>query len=123
MRFFSQIYDYMFAPAGTFVSGVGACNAHGLDDVSSAMQMPVTNPATGLPMISGPGGVDVMGNPFGFDLHDGTNSHHQIEPGIQYDGFAQCHDVPDMFADQYCGHDSTGVFDSYTCDHHSGFED
>lgn len=27
------------------------------------------NPATGLPMISGCGGVDVAGNPFGTDLH------------------------------------------------------
>ena len=33
------------------------------------------NPATGLPMISGSGGVDVQGNPFGVDLH----SHHTIE--------------------------------------------
>ena len=122
MRFFSHIYDYMFAPAGTFEFGVGACSAHGLDDVSSAMQMPVTNPATGLPMISGMGGVDVMGNPFGFDMHHETSSHQTIDTGI-HEGFAQCHGVPDVFTDQYCGHDSTGVFDSYTCEHRSGFED
>ena len=27
------------------------------------------NPATGLPMIGGIGGIDVAGNPFGHDLH------------------------------------------------------
>lgn len=29
-----------------------------------------TNPATGLPMVSGCGGVDVGGNPYGMNLHD-----------------------------------------------------
>ena len=28
-----------------------------------------SNPATGLPMIGGIGGIDVHGNPFGHDLH------------------------------------------------------
>ncbi len=28
------------------------------------------NPATGLPMIGGTGGVDVHGNPFGSDIHE-----------------------------------------------------
>lgn len=28
------------------------------------------NPASGLPMIGGCGGVDVAGNPYGTDLHD-----------------------------------------------------
>ncbi len=32
------------------------------------------NPATGLPMIGGLGGVDSMGNPYGTDLH----SHHDM---------------------------------------------
>ena len=32
------------------------------------------NPATGLPMLGGTGGVDVEGNPYGMDL----NSHHDI---------------------------------------------
>ena len=30
------------------------------------------NPATGLPMVGGCGGVDVAGNPYGADLHDDT---------------------------------------------------
>jgi hypothetical protein len=32
------------------------------------------NPATGLPMIGGCGGIDVYGNPYGADLHDGIVS-------------------------------------------------
>jgi hypothetical protein len=41
-------------------------------DTSDAMSMDSlsVNPATGLPMIGGEGGVDVEGNPFGTDLHD-----------------------------------------------------
>ena len=33
----------------------------------TSMQSDVVNPATGLPMIGGIGGVDSMGNPYGFD--------------------------------------------------------
>lgn len=32
------------------------------------------NPATGLPMIGGIGGMDVQGNPYGTDLHDHYHS-------------------------------------------------
>lgn len=31
------------------------------------------NPATGLPMIDGCGGVDVGGNPFGTNMHDSSS--------------------------------------------------
>lgn len=34
----------------------------------------VTNPATGLPMIDGYGGVDVQGNVYGFSSDDGFSS-------------------------------------------------
>jgi hypothetical protein len=30
------------------------------------------NPATGLPMVGGCGGIDVNGNPYGLDLHRGS---------------------------------------------------
>ena len=123
MRCFSQIYDFMFAPAGTFESGTGACYAHGIDDVSSVMQTPVINPANGLPMISDVGGVDVMGNPYGFNFHDETGSHQTTDTVIQDDGFSECHGVVDMFADQYFGHDSSIGFESFSCDQHSGLDD
>ena len=32
------------------------------------------NPATGLPMVGGCGGVDVQGNPYGTDLHSDDDS-------------------------------------------------
>lgn len=37
------------------------------------------NPATGLPMVGGIGGVDVQGNPYGTDLHShySTSSPHE----------------------------------------------
>lgn len=39
------------------------------------------NPATGLPMIGGIGGVDVAGNPFGTDLHHhGADSMFSSDP-------------------------------------------
>jgi hypothetical protein len=44
---------------------------------------PKTNPATGLPMIHGTGGVDVGGSPFGTDLH----SDHGLESGSPFDPF------------------------------------
>jgi hypothetical protein len=40
---------------------------------SSSTDMPVVNPATGLPMLDGnTGGVDVGGSPFGIDTHQST---------------------------------------------------
>lgn len=44
---------------------------------------PITNPATGLPMIGeGYGGVDVGGSPFGTDIH-----HHDWTPPSGGSGF------------------------------------
>lgn len=40
------------------------------DSVPSQDETCTTNPATGLPMVSGWGGVDVGGNPYGMNLHD-----------------------------------------------------
>ncbi len=52
-------------------------------DYSNSNTVPTVNPATGLPMIGGTGGVDVEGNPYGFDLsHDNT---FDIESSSDYD--------------------------------------
>lgn len=34
----------------------------------------LVNPATGLPMQGGTGGLDILGNPFGVDLDDGDTT-------------------------------------------------
>lgn len=40
-----------------------------------SIQMDAINPANGLPMVGGIGGLDVAGNPYGFDdLHDNWSS-------------------------------------------------
>lgn len=40
---------------------------------ANSQALPDTNPATGLPMA---GGVDAAGNPFGYDLRRGDNTHY-----------------------------------------------
>jgi len=67
MKFLSQLFDFMFAPAGTFDSDSGL---HGAVDGSNSdhVDVPTINPATCLPMIEG-SGIDVGGSPFGTDIH------------------------------------------------------
>lgn len=43
-------------------------------DSGSTIETTEINPATGLPMVGGIGGLDVEGNPYGTDMH----SHHDI---------------------------------------------
>ncbi len=50
------------------------------------------NPATGLPMVGGCGGVDVAGNPYGVDLssaHDLPSSSAEFESG--WSGISESH--------------------------------
>ena len=116
MRFFNQLYEFMFAPASTHEPGLSTGYTNGIDETACALQIPFTNSATGLPMISGAGSVDVMGNPFGFELHNEPSSHQMLDMGIHDNGFSQCFSVPDMFVDQCCGHDSTVDFAFDACD-------
>ena len=82
MKFLSQLYDFMFAPAGTFDSDSSADVS--FVDTSYDIQPMVINPASGMPMIEGTG-IDVLGNTFGTD-----DSHHH--------DFATCAtDTNDMF--------------------------
>lgn len=54
------------------------------------------NPATGLPMVGGQGGVDVAGNPFGTDLHrhrdDDWSRHDRWEMEMSFDSSTRWHD-------------------------------
>lgn len=53
MSIFDLLLDFVSSP-----SSLGSNEMH--TDI---------NPATGLPMVGGIGGLDVMGNPYGTDLH------------------------------------------------------
>ena len=57
---------------------------------------PAINPATGLPMVSGMGSVDVAGNPFGTDLHrhhrDDGSRHDRWDTGSSFDSDTRWHD-------------------------------
>ena len=49
------------------------------------------NPATGLPMVGGTCvGMDVMGNPYGFDLHDSFSTDHSFS--ADHDSFTTSYD-------------------------------
>ncbi len=75
MKFLTQLYDFMFAPAGVFDSDMGSIGASEVNDFLSSDDFTV-NPATGLLMIGGIGWIDAMGNSFGVDLshHDDSAS-------------------------------------------------
>ena len=47
------------------------------------------NPATGLPMIGGMGGIDLAGNPYGTNFHDcqsqaGLSAHSSLSSGLDH---------------------------------------
>ena len=82
MKFLSAIFDFMFAPAGSFDP---ESSHHSFDDDTSHFSAGggdshfsepsiihssgvTINPATCLPMIED-SGIDIMGSPFGFDIH------------------------------------------------------
>ena len=69
MRLFSWLFDWFSNDSDGF-------NPHSWmnDALSNSHDVSWVNPATGLPMIGGMGGVDVAGNPFGTDLHDSFNT-------------------------------------------------
>ena len=69
------------------------------------------NPATGLPMVGGKGGVDVEGNPYGTGF-----SHDDISTGMD-DTFSSGFD--DSFGSSISDDISTGMDDTFS----SGFDD
>lgn len=66
------------------------------------------NPASGLPMVGGCGGVDVEGNPFGVDLHQ-TDTTTMFESNFSDDTGSSCSSLDDSFSS--C---STGFDDSFS---------
>jgi hypothetical protein len=63
MTFWNKLFDWLNGPVGTDSLG------NSLKGADSTFDCPSVNPATGMPMIDGCGGLDLEGNPFGTDLH------------------------------------------------------
>ncbi|WP_044413445.1 hypothetical protein [Thiomicrospira microaerophila] len=64
----------------------------GNNDTVSSVEATEINPANGLPMIGGMGGVDVAGNPYGIDssateFDDFTTTSHDVYYDNSYDSF------------------------------------
>lgn len=100
MSFLTQIYDFMFAPAGAFDSDSSSFDTRSDCNFVEDESMMV-NPATNMPMREGTGGtcgIDVLGNPYGLDL-----TPHQED-------FVADHST--MFGDDDC---------SYAVDHYTSF--
>ena len=112
MEFLSQLYDFMFAPAGTFDSGSDLHNASNdtnfCDDGPTIIddEPMVINPASGLLMTDGIGGIDIMGNPYGVDF----NHHDDFTCGNDSDMFS--HDCGSTFDYGACSFDSSSMFDN-----------
>lgn len=106
MKFLSQICDFMFAPAGTFDSDSVSSNAS--DDSFIEHEFPVINPADGLPMINNDiGGVDIMGSPFGMDIH-----HHDDFTCASDSNVFSHDDCGSMFDHGSCSMDTSSTFDT-----------
>ena len=80
MNFLSKFFDLMFPPTGTPDSGSDSdwgsssgSSTGSIDDNFLEHESMVVNPANGMPMVDGMGGVDVAGNFWGqsdtFDDH------------------------------------------------------
>lgn len=66
MNFLSKFFDLMFPPSGTPDSDSSSgSSAGGIDDNFFEHEFMVVNPANGMPMMGGIGGVDVTGNFWG----------------------------------------------------------
>lgn len=97
MRFFNIISEFFgFGSSDVLGDSVTNMGANNLTNINNSLDDFTINPATGLPMVNGMGGVDVAGNPYGVD-----NSHH--------DSFGSSFDSGSSFG----SHDSFGsTFDS-----------
>lgn len=69
MEIFDWFASFEWDNSGDSVPSLFSFDSTSACDLSSDwMNETVINPATGLPMINGIGGVDVAGNPYGTDL-------------------------------------------------------
>lgn len=120
MKFISQLLDFMFAPAGTFDSDLDLHNTPNdtnFGDDGSAIideELMIINPASGLLMTDGIGGVDMMGNPYGVDI----NHHDDFTCANGSDMFS--HDCGSIFDCGVSSFDSSSMFDSASTSMDSG---
>ena len=82
------------------------------------IRMPAVNPATGLPMVGDEGGVDVAGNPYGFDNSQWhSSSDHGIDDRFHSDSFGCDSGLDEWsrggFQDDSFGSGSGGGFDDW----------
>lgn len=111
MSFLSEVFDFIFAPAGTFDSDSGAVDTSSDNDFSEQESMMV-NPANGMPMIAGTGGVagvDVLGNSYGVSESHLNEDDHSTMFSHDDCGSAVDHSMP-MFDDSAM-HNSASPFD------------
>lgn len=106
MKFLTQMYDFMFAPAGTFDSDSGSSDT-AVDSNFSEHESSAINPATGMPMIDGSGGIS------GFDVAGNLWGHSDMSSD---DGW--CSSVDHSAA----SFDSSSMFDSASFDSGSMFD-
>lgn len=70
------------------------------------------NPATGLPMVGGIGGIDVGGDPFGSSFHHDSLFESGIDSGSSIsDTFSSNFDSGSSFSDDSCGSFGSGCDD------------
>ena len=115
MSFLLEIFDFMFAPAGTFDSDSGSEDTSA-DGNFSEHEFSAINPANGMPMIDGSGGiggVDVTGNLWGhsdmFSDDDYCSSVDHSE--ASFDSSSMFDSTPMFDSDSMfdCGSSSTGI--------------
>lgn len=110
MKFLSRIYDFLCAPAGTFDSDPSlfqAADESSFSDSDSSFnsdEMSIINPATGMLMTAGIGGVDMMGSPYGVDIF----SH---DCGSTYDHGTSSFDSGSMFDSSSTSMNTGTLFD------------
>lgn len=100
MKFLSELFDFMFAPAGAFDSDSDSSNTSSNNNFFEH-ESTMFNPANGMPMIDGSGGIggfDVTGNLWGHADMFSDNCDSSINHS------ATSYDSSSMF-------DSTSMFD------------
>ena len=102
MKFLAELFDFMFAPAGAFDSDSDSSNTSSNNNFVEH-ESTMFNPANGMPMIEGSGGIggiDVAGNLWG---HSDMFSD---------DGYCSSIDHSAASFDSSSMFDSTSMFDS-----------
>jgi len=103
VRFLSEIFDFVFAPAGAFdPESSFSVVSHG--SIFGQVQATAINPATGLPMIDG-AGIDVSESVFCIDVH------HYNHGNCGQDSNTFIHDCGSMVDHSSTSFSSGSIFD------------